>query len=94
MLDNVSSLHSGDATEHPSVASSEIVTNEPLVPERKAADWLGLSVKTLQSWRCNRAGRRREGPPFVRVGRAIRYRPSDIEAFIRANVVAPEERVR
>ena len=31
------------------------------------------SLKTLEAWRC-RGG----GPPFIRVGRLIRYRPDDV----------------
>ncbi len=43
---------------------------------RQAARWLGLAVKTLESWRA--AG---SGPAFHRFGRALRYRRSDLENF-------------
>jgi hypothetical protein len=43
---------------------------------RQAARWLGLAVKTLESWRG--AG---SGPAFHRFGRALRYRRSDLENF-------------
>lgn len=49
-----------------------------LLDEDHAARWLGLSVRTLQSWRC----RRSDGPPFIRLGRAIRYDPDDLDNFI------------
>ncbi len=39
-----------------------------LVDERAAAAALGLSVRTLQAWRC-----RGNGPPYVKAGRAVRY---------------------
>jgi hypothetical protein len=39
-------------------------------------------VRTLQSWRIRLAG-----PPFVQVGRAIRYRRRDLVAWIDANTV-------
>lgn len=39
-----------------------------LVDERAAADALGLSVRTLQAWRC-----RGNGPPFVKAGKSVRY---------------------
>jgi hypothetical protein len=48
--------------------------SEQLLTERQAADRLGLKVTTLRAWR-----HRGVGPPFVRLGRAIRYRPNDIE---------------
>jgi predicted DNA-binding transcriptional regulator AlpA len=41
---------------------------------------LGLTIGTLQNLRC-----RGEGPAYIRLGRAIRYRPEDIDAFISAN---------
>ena len=41
-----------------------------------AADELGLSPRTLEGWR-----RRGEGPPYLKIGRRVKYRPEDIEAF-------------
>lgn len=40
-----------------------------------AARWI-VSLRTLQRWRAEGAG-----PPFVRLGGAIRYRMTDILAF-------------
>jgi hypothetical protein len=51
-----------------------------LLREQDAADLLCLSVRTLQSWRIRLAG-----PPFVQVGRAVRYRRRDLIAWIDAN---------
>ncbi|CTQ69499.1 helix-turn-helix transcriptional regulator [Roseibium alexandrii] len=48
-----------------------------LLNENKAAEYLGLSVRTLQAWRV-RGG----GPTFVKAGRAVRYRPDDLNAWI------------
>ena len=53
--------------------------NEPL-PEVTAAVRLGLKVATLRAWR--HQGR---GPAYVRLGRAIRYLPDDLDDFLRAN---------
>jgi excisionase family DNA binding protein len=53
-----------------------------LLTESEAASLLTLSVKTLRNWRVSG-----KGPRFVRLsGRAIRYRRSDLEAFIDAGV--------
>ena len=49
----------------------------PLLDTRQAALYLALSETTLISWRS--LGR---GPRFVRVGRAVRYRQADLDAFI------------
>ena len=38
---------------------------------------LGLPIATLANWRCSG-----KGPPFLRVGRHVRYRSQDVEAWI------------
>jgi hypothetical protein len=48
-----------------------------LLDEINAARILSLSVKTLRRWRW--AGK---GPAFRKIGRAVRYAGSDLEAFI------------
>lgn len=53
-----------------------------LLKEEAVADLLDVSVRTLQAWRL-----RRVGPPFVQVGRAIRYRRRDLIDWIGANTV-------
>lgn len=50
-----------------------------LLTEKEAATLLGLAPNTLRTWRSTG----REGqPPFVRIGRAVRYRTSDCAEFI------------
>lgn len=55
-----------------------------LISEVQAADFLSLSIRTLQAWRS--AGR---GPSFVRAGRAVRYRVRDLIAWIESNTTQP-----
>jgi hypothetical protein len=43
---------------------------------------LGLSVATLRAWRLKGCG-----PAYLKFGRAVRYRVSDVEAFIEACAV-------
>lgn len=50
--------------------------------EREISDLLGLSVATLRAWR-----HRGQGPRFLRLGRAVRYLPADLEDFVRASAV-------
>ncbi len=50
-----------------------------LINEQKAADRLGVSVATLRRWRWSG-----NGPGFVKIGRAVRYDPADLQAFIEA----------
>ncbi len=53
------------------------VASFQLVNQDTAASILAVSTRTLEGWRV-RGG----GPKFVRVGRAIRYRIVDLEAFV------------
>lgn len=48
---------------------------------RDAAEYLGLSHHTLNQWR--HQGR---GPFFVRMGRAIRYRKSDLDSYLEESI--------
>jgi len=64
--------------------NSKTVDADALLMEAEAADFLRLSVRTLQAWRLRIAG-----PAFVQVGRAVRYRRRDLIAWIEANTVSP-----
>lgn len=52
-----------------------------LLNEKEVAKQLGVSLACLQRWRW-----RKEGPPYVKLGSAVRYRPEDLDAFVRANL--------
>jgi hypothetical protein len=41
-----------------------------------------VSTRTLQSWRM-----KDQGPAYIKVGRAIRYRSDDLLAYVEANTV-------
>jgi hypothetical protein len=56
-----------------------------LLVEIHAADMLKVSSRTLQAWRTSR-----KGPPFVRAGRAIRYRRRDLISWIEVNTVSAD----
>lgn len=65
-------------------AQKETLFGDPLIDEKQAAEYLGYTTRALQNWRL-RGG----GPRFVRVSaRSIRYRISDIEAWIEARIVS------
>ena len=48
----------------------------PLLNEKAAAEWLGMSLRWIQGSRVTG-----DGPPFVRIGRSVRYRPRDLEEW-------------
>ncbi len=50
---------------------------EKLIDEKQVEKFYGLKQSSLQKWRCLGGG-----PNFIKIGRSVRYRPSDIESFI------------
>ena len=52
-----------------------------LVKEREAAEFLGLSCGFLRASRLRNP--RGAGPPYIRVGRAVRYDLRDLEDWVR-----------
>lgn len=58
------------------------MTADPLYTETQAAVFLGnedrpFSVRTLQRWRVEGFG-----PKFIKLGKSVRYRQSELEAFV------------
>ena len=51
-----------------------------LLTEHQVAQLLHVKVKALQAWR-SRGG----GPPFIKLGRCVRYRLEDLEVFLTAS---------
>ncbi len=53
-----------------------------LLDESQAAQHCHLSKKTLQAWR---SAKIENQPPFVKLGRRVFDRPSDLDGWIKAN---------
>ena len=63
-----------------------------LLNPREVAVMTGLSRETLAQWRSQR-----RGPPYLKIGRAVRYDPAEIRAYLercRVSVSDPRERRR
>lgn len=54
-----------------------VIKNPVLLSTREAAKYLSISASSMEQWR--RAGK---GPVYVRVGKQVRYRVPDLDAFI------------
>ena len=54
-------------------------TLETLLDSNEAAVAIGVRGKTLNVWR---ARRKPDQPPYLKVGRLVRYRPSDLTAWL------------
>jgi excisionase family DNA binding protein len=57
-------------------ASTELVTR------REAAAYLGISEQTLAIWKCTG----RYNLAYVKIGRLVKYRRADLDAFIASNL--------
>lgn len=55
---------------------------EALLSPRELAQRLDKSTKTLETWR-----REGTGPAFIRVGREVRYRETDVTRWLERNTV-------
>ena len=61
----------------PGGIGSTVVTADRLLSIREVAEWLQIPVQTLYQWRY-----RREGPPTLKIGKHLRYRAADVEAWL------------
>ena len=67
-----------------------MVENKKLLTPLEVAELTGLSTDTLAQWRSQR-----RGIPYLKIGRAVRYDPADVQAYLegcRISVSAPQER--
>jgi len=55
-------------------------SSDPLLTPPEAAAYIGVSENTLSVWRC--VGR--YAIPFIKVGRLVRYRVSDLDAWLKS----------
>lgn len=72
-LPNPSAAHQRD-----SLPNTTGATREPLLNEQQAAEFLNIRPGTLACWRTTK----RYPLKYTRVGRSIRYRLSDLQAFL------------
>jgi predicted DNA-binding transcriptional regulator AlpA len=63
------------------VRTTQTVSGDVLLREGETASLLDLSTRTLQDWRVRGCG-----PKFRKLGRSVRYRLEDVQAFVNENV--------
>ena len=75
----------GPATRGPALdaerSAEEVVVNETMLTTVEAAQYCGLSPRTLEKRRTKQAG-----PRFVKLGRLVKYRLRDLEEWIAQSV--------
>jgi len=58
--------------------------NPEILTTKQAAEYICVAEAILTTWRCTKAVR----VPFIKIsGKCVRYRKSDLDAFIESNVV-------
>ncbi len=67
------------------VAVNGLVRVMELLHAADVAELLGIPVATLANWRASG-----KGPPYLQVGRHVRYRTVDVETWIAGRVRDPE----
>jgi len=60
--------------------------DSPLMTTQEAAAYLKVDFRTIANWRANK----KQDIPFVKMGSKVRYRKSDLDAFIESKLVRPE----
>jgi hypothetical protein len=63
------------------------ILDEPLLSQTETAAILDQKPATLTMWR-----HLRKGPPYLKIGERIFYRPSDLRAYIDQQVIVPSAR--
>jgi hypothetical protein len=58
---------------------------DQLLNEFEAAEEIRKSVGTLRNWRCSGL----DGPPYIKCGRNVLYRASDLERYLDSRRVVP-----
>jgi predicted DNA-binding transcriptional regulator AlpA len=61
-------------------------TLESLLDENEVARTLHVSLATIRRWRLLRIG-----PPFLKIGASVRYRPDDISAWLASRPTGGEQ---
>jgi predicted DNA-binding transcriptional regulator AlpA len=62
--------------------AATVATHSPLIDEKQLCAELGISSVTSTKWRAKGAG-----PPFIKVGRLVRYRRADVEAWLASRTI-------
>jgi excisionase family DNA binding protein len=64
--------------DHTLTKTTNILANSELFSRERAAEYLGVKSQTLALW----ASTGRYALPFVKVGRCVRYKKSDLDAWL------------
>lgn len=61
-------------------------TQRNLFDTEQAADYLGVTPRTLEVWRCVK----RHAIPYIKVGRLVKYRQADLDAWLESRTISDD----
>jgi excisionase family DNA binding protein len=67
------------------IKMSKLLADPELMTRPQAAELLGIRAQTLAAW----ASTRRYDIPFIKVGRAVRYRRADLFRWLQRRTIGP-----
>lgn len=70
-----------------SVTAGAAIVEKRTLTDIEVAARLGVSRFTVRSWRIKGVG-----PRFLKLGRAVRYRPEDVDEYVQQVMVEPQKR--
>lgn len=65
---------------HPILAN---LIRSDLLNTEQAATYLGVTMRTLEVWRCTK----RQAIPYIKVGRLVKYRKTDLDIWLARQTV-------
>ena len=86
-------IHSGRDAQQPESARAAFNARRAATVEKRTltdievAARLGVSRFTVRSWRLKGVG-----PRFLKLGRAVRYRPEDVDEYVQQALIEPQTR--
>ena len=66
------------------MSPKEATTTDPLMSREVVAEYLGVNRVTLEKW-----AQLGTGPVYIKVGRLVRYRKSDLDRWLAEQTVIP-----
>ncbi|MDZ7655709.1 MAG: helix-turn-helix domain-containing protein [Sulfurimicrobium sp.] len=67
----------------PLATAANVKPQSTLLDTEAAAEYIGVAPRSLEVWRCVK----RHSIPYIKVGRLVKYRQSDLDAWLESRTV-------
>lgn len=72
-----------ESAEKPSALTNALLIRGGFLNTTEAAEFLEVSRGTLEVWRCTK----RHSIPYIKIGRLVKYRLTDLEAWLKSQTI-------